>query len=133
MNWKTYKNELLVALSLLVLVLALSYKVAKVSQNEGTASTMGTSLYELEKIIALKKVWGNKKISKKVDKLKTLVPASKVQWQKKSKKLTAVFSSLDERELNKVVSTLLNLAVVIQKIELKRTETSYNLEFTCKW
>ena len=133
MNWKTYKYELLVGLSIVLMFMAFGYKTTKVSANENSTSTTGVSLYELERIVALKKVWGNKKIAKKVDKLKTLVPASKVKWRKKSKKLTASFSGLDEREVNKLSSSILNLAVEIQKLELIKVGTSYNVEFTCKW
>jgi len=133
MNWKAYKHELLVALSLLVMFMAFGYKTNKVSQDKGASSLNGISLYELEKIVALKKVWGNAKISKKVDKLKTLVAPSKVKWRKKSKKLVATFSDLEERELNKVVSSILNLAVEIQKLEVQREKTTYKVELTCKW
>ncbi|PTB83599.1 hypothetical protein C9926_02050, partial [Sulfurovum lithotrophicum] len=82
---------------------------------------------------ALKKVWGDKKITKKVEKLKAIVPPSKVKWSRKGKKLTASFQNLSASELNRIVIKVLNLAVEIQKLEVKKTGTTYQMELKCKW
>ena len=128
---KRYKNELIVGFSLLLLLIAFMYKQGVVS-NQTDAST-GTSLQELKEVIALKKVWGDKKTTKKVDKLKTMVSPSKVKWSRKRKKLTVSFSNLSNQELNKVIVKIMNLAVEIQKLEIKKMGASYQVEFKCKW
>jgi len=35
--------------------------------------------------------------------------------------------------LNKVVTTILNLAIQIQGLEVKENHSSYDVEFKCKW
>jgi hypothetical protein len=128
---KRYKNELLVGFALLLLLIALIYKQGVVSSQADTSA--GTSLQELKEVIALKKVWGDKKTTKKVDKLKTIVSPSKVKWSKKSKKLTVSFLNLSNQELNRVIVKIMNLAVEIQKLEVKKLDASYQVEFKCKW
>jgi len=128
---KRYKNELIVGIAILLLLIALIYKQGVVSGQADTSA--GTSLQELKEVIALKKVWGDKKTTKKIDKLKTIVSPSKVKWSKKSKKLTASFLNLSNQELNRVIVKIMNLAVEIQKLEVKKLGTSYQVEFKCKW
>jgi len=131
MQLKRYKNELIVGVALLLLLVSLIYKQG-VTAGQSDASA-GTSLQELKEVIALKKVWGDKKTTKKVDKLKTIVSPSKVKWSKKSKKLTASFSNLTNQELNGVIVKIMNLAVEIQKLEVKKQGVAYQVEFKCKW
>jgi len=131
MQLKRYKNELIVGVALLLLLISLIYKQG-ITAGQSDASA-GTSLQELKEVIALKKVWGDKKITKKVDKLKTIVSPSKVKWSKKSKKLTASFSNLTNQELNGVIVKIMNLAVEIQKLEVKKQGVAYQVEFKCKW
>jgi len=131
MQLKTYKNELIVGIALLLLLIALIYKQGVVSGQDDTRAS--TALQALKEVIALKKVWGDKKTTKKVDKLKTIVSSSKVKWSKKSKKLTASFLNLSNQELNRVIVKIMNLAVEIQKLEVKKLGTSYQVEFKCKW
>jgi hypothetical protein len=133
MNWKTYKNELIVVGALLFMLIGFGYKQGQVSGQTANAGVAKTQLYELKEVIALQKVWADKKTSKKVEKLQTLVAPSKLKWQKKSKKVTASFTSLSANELNKVISKILNLAVQIQKLNIKKSGASYSVEFKCKW
>lgn len=128
---RAYKNEILIGLSALLLLLAFVYKQGRVSS--GLDTTTGTSLQELKEVISLKKLWGDKKTTKRVDKLKTLVAPSKVKWARKSKKLTASFKGLNNQELNRLTSKIMNLAVEIQKLEVKNLSGSYHVEFKCKW
>jgi len=131
MQLKKYKNELIVGFTFLLLLIALIYKQGAVSGQ--TDASAGVALQELKEVIAFKKVWGDKKTTKKVDKLKTIVSPSKVKWNKKSKKLTASFSNLSNQELNRVIVKIMNLAVEIQKLEVKKIGVSYQVEFKCKW
>jgi len=130
-QWKAYKNEIIAGVALLLLLIAFIYKQGKVSGQTDTSAN--TELQELKEVISLKKIWGDKKITKKVDKLKTIVSPSKVKWRKKSKKLTASFSSLNNQELNRVMVKIMNLAVEIQRLEVKKLGASYQVEFKCKW
>jgi hypothetical protein len=133
MQWRVYKNEILVGLALLLLVIAFFYKQGELSAQNGGQSAAVTSLQELKEVIALKKVWGDKKITKKVDALKTMVPANQVKWKRNGKKLTATFSKLNPNLLNKMTTKVMNIAVEIQKLEVKKSGGTYQMELKCKW
>jgi len=128
---KSYKNEIIVGVSLLLLLIAFVYKQGQVSGQ--TDNGVNSSLQELKEVIALKKVWGDKKTTKKVDKLKTVVSNSKVKWSRTSKKLSASFKNLSNQEFNKLITKIMNLAVEIQKLDVKKLGSSYHVEFKCKW
>jgi len=132
-NWKRYKNEFIVVFTLVLMLSGLLYKYQKVSTQTMGTSQIKTTLSELKEVIALQDVWGDKKINKKVDKLKTHISTSKLKWQKKGRKITATFSTLNASELNRVVSKILNLAVEIQTLKIKKVGSSYTMEFKCKW
>ena len=133
MNFKAYQNEIIAVVALCVMVLALIYKQNHIPAQEPSEASGTSALYELKEVIALKKVWANKKTSKKVVKLKTLVSPSKVKWEKKGSKVTAKFSNLSSSELNKITTSLLNLAISIQKLDIKKSGSSYSMELKCKW
>ena len=133
MIWKRYRNELIVALSLLLLLSALGYKRMAVSSSVENKTNTKYAVREFQELISLKKRWADKGISKKVDKLQKVVPQTKVKWKKKGKKLTASYKSLTSKELNKVITTILNLAIQIEILEIKNNNSSYDVEFKCKW
>jgi len=133
MTWKAYQNEIIVLLSFLLMLYAYGYKQKqKSSQAEETQSSY-LALTELKEVISMKKIWANKRTSAKIDSLKTLVPTHKVKWIKKSKKLHAAYTSLSANELNKLITKILNLAVQITELEIKKIGTNYNLELKCRW
>jgi len=132
-QWKVYKNELLIGATLLLLLIAFFYKQGQIGQQNGGMSATESSLQELKEVIALKKVWGDKKITKKMDGLKKMVPSSQIKWNRTGKKLTASFKNLNPNMLNKVISKIMNIAVEIQKLEVKKIGAYYQLELKCKW
>jgi len=133
MIWKRYQNELVVALALLLLIISLVYKNVQLSSSAESLALSRQEVREFKELVVLKKRWLDKRTSKKLDKLQKLVPSSKIKWQKKGKKLTASFHDLGSKELNKVVTMILNLAVQIELFEIKNDHGSYNVEFKCKW
>jgi len=133
MIWKRYRNELIVALSLLLLLSAIGYKRMAVSSSVENKSNTKYAVREFQELISLKKRWADKKISKKVDKLQKLLPDTKVKWKKKGKKLSASYKGLTSKELNKVITGILNIAVQIELLEIRNNNSSYDVEFKCKW
>jgi len=133
MIWKRYQNELMVGLAFLLLLIAIGYKSNQTSARLEMANSIQASVAEFQEMVALKKRWADKRTSKKVDKLQTLVPASKVKWQKKGKKLSVTYKELNAQELNKVVTTILNLAIQLDKLEIINQNGNYDLELKCKW
>ena len=133
MNLKRYQNELVVLLAFLLMLAALLYKNGQISSQAEDASSTKQAVSDFREIVTLKKIWADKKTSKKVEQLKELIPASKVTWSKKSKKVTAVYEGLTSKELNKLISKILNLAIVIRELDIKKTGSTYHVEFKCKW
>jgi len=133
MTWKRYQNELIALAAFLLMFIGYGYKSAHVSSQTETMSSMKHSVGEIKEVIALQKIWADKKTTNKVKKLQTLIPASKVKWSSKSKKVTAAYKGLSATELNKLVTKILNLPVEIQKLKIQKIASSYDVEFKCKW
>jgi len=133
MNWKLYKNELIVVASLLLMLYALLYKNNQISSRTQEMLSTKHTVREFRELITLQKTWADKKVSKKVIKLEKIVPSSKVKWSKKGKKLTASYKDLDPKELNKLIINILSMAVQIQELKINRNDSSYDVEFKCKW
>jgi len=133
MQLKAYKNELIIGISLLLLVVAFSYKHIQVSNHNNASAGAAMELQELQDVIALKKIWGDKNIGKKVEKLKTLVSSSKVTWHKEGKKLNVAFHGLDAQEFNRLIAKIMNLPVEIKTLQIRNEGSEYHVEFKCKW
>ena len=133
MNWKQYQNELIALVAFVLMLGAYMYKHNQSTTRVVQAQTAKHSLEELKEVISLQKIWADKKTSKKVDKLKTLISASKVKWSKKSKKVTATYTGLGSNELNKLITKILNLPIQVRLLDIQKNGSSYNVEFKCKW
>jgi len=133
MNWKQYQNELIVLVAFLVMFGAYIYKHNHITTQVTGAQSAKHSLEELKNVVSLQKIWADKKIGKKVDKLETLISASKVKWSKKSEKVTATYTGLSSNELNKLITKILNAPIQIRLLDVQKNGSSYNVEFKCKW
>ena len=135
MMFKRYKNELIVAFSVCCCFWLLLHTKVRLFLPLLQSIFHGKtgSLVNLKSCLFLKKDGWTKKRLRRVDKLEKLVPASKVLWKKKGKKLTVSYKGLTPKELNKVITSILNLAVQIQVLEIINSNGSYIVEFKCKW
>lgn len=133
MNWKRYQNELIALAAFVLMLLGYGYKSAQISSQTEVMTEVKHSVGEIKEVVALQKIWSDKKIGSKVETLHTLVPASKVQWSNKSKKVTATYKGLTARELNNLVTKILNVPVEIQTLDIAKNASSYDVEFKCKW
>ena len=133
MTWKRYQNELIALIAFVFMLAAYGYKTAQVSSQAQSIAEAKHSVAEIQEVVSLKKIWADTKIGKKVEKLQTLVPASKIKWSNKNKKVTANYKNLTARELNTLVTKILNVPVEIQKLKIQKVASSYNVEFKCKW
>ena len=133
MKLKRYLNEIIVVVALLLMLGAYLYKNHQVTQQTEQVSKVKHSLSELKEVVALKKIWGDKTITKKVDALQKVISVSKVKWSKKQNKVTATYSNLNSNELNKFTTKLLNTPVTITLLEIVAVGSNYNVEFKCKW
>lgn len=133
MTWKRYQNELIALIAFVFMLAAYGYKTAQVSSQAQSVTAAKYSVEEIQEVISLKKIWADTKTSKKVEKLQTLVPASKITWSNKNKKVTASYKNLTSTELNTLVTKILNVPVEIEKLKIQKVASSYDVEFKCKW
>jgi hypothetical protein len=126
-------NEIIVGLALLLMVGAYIYKNHKASQQIEHVTKVKHSLSELKEVVALTKIWGDKKMTKKVARLQKVISVSKVKWTKKQNKVTAIYSNLNSNELNKLVTKILNTPVMITLLDITTAGSNYNVEFKCEW
>ncbi|SFV71184.1 hypothetical protein MNB_SV-13-776 [hydrothermal vent metagenome] len=128
-----YKNELILALAFLLLVSAFFYKEHIVSNDGSSANDTVQLVQDIKESIALKALWGDKKLTKKIESLKFGISPSKFKWSRKGKKLQAVFTSISGKELNMLMKKIMNMAIEIQKIDINKMGSAYTLELKCKW
>jgi predicted naringenin-chalcone synthase len=133
MSWKRYQNELIAVGAAFVMLGAYAYKHKQVTSQVEHAKSTKYSIEELKEVVALKKIWAEKKTTKKVEQLKEVISASKVKWSKKSKKVTASYTGLSANELNTLTTKILNLPVEVRLLDIQKIGTTYNVEFKCKW
>jgi len=130
---KRYQNELIVLIAFVLMLGSYLYKNVQISSQSQTSAKASSSVSELKEVIALQKIWSDKKTTKKVNKLQTIIPENKVKWSSKNKKVTASYKGLSSSELNNLVTKILNLPVEIQKLKIQKLASSYDVEFKCKW
>ncbi len=134
MIWKRYRHEIIVLLSFVVMLIALFYKNSVMDRLDTVNAEVKTSMVQIGEIIALKKQWGDKTLSKKIVTIKKGIAQEKVKlFSVKSKKLIASFKGLNDREMNGIILKLENIAVQITKLDVKRMGESYTMEIKCKW
>ena len=133
MNWKRYRNELILIVITFFAIMAFVYKSGMHHTMALDNQKMAQDITILQEITSLKKIWGDKRIPKKLDIVRTMVPPSKVQWQKQGKKLTVHFSGLQPSEVNKIVSKFLNIPVQIEHMKVEKKGDVYSMEIKCKW
>jgi len=133
MIWRRYQNELIVLGALLLMLSMYLYKQNAMSSQSGEVDRVTQSIEAINEVVALKKMWADKKINKKIEKIKVLIPASKMKWIKKNKKITARYTEIKPSELNKLITKILNTPVLIDKLDIEKTNASYKVEFKCRW
>jgi len=133
MTWKRYQNELIALIAFLLMFSAYLYKSGQISSQEEYMFGAKRSIEEIKEVITLQKIWSDKKTTQKVSKLETLIPASKVKWSSKNKKVVAMYTGLTAGELNTLVTKILTLPVEIKKLAIENKASSYDVEFQCKW
>lgn len=130
---KRYQNEWIVLAAFLLMAFSFIYKNVQISSQQEMISGTKKTVQELKEVIALQKIWADKKIAQNVTKLQSLVPPAKLRWSSKNKNVTASYSGLTSAELNTVTSKIMTLPVEIKKLVIENKGTTYDLEFQCKW
>jgi len=133
MNWQSYKNELIVLVAFLVLLMGYGYKHRVINTQANSGTAMEKTISQIKDILELKDIWVDKKLNSRLAKLQSYFPPSKVRWRKKGKKIEASFKGLTARELNILISKIMNLSLVIRKLTIHKRALIYDVEFKCKF
>jgi len=134
MNLEQYKFEIILISSFLLMILTFVYKTTSYSTLEKSTIESKINNQEISRVIALKELWGDKKLTKRVNSIKQGVAKSKIkEFKNRSKKLTALFKDLSINELNSIIKKVTNLAISIIKLDIKYRNEKYSLELKCKW
>jgi len=131
---KHYRNEMIVLLAFLLMLAALMYKNSSVGRLDRVNAEVKASMMQIGEIIALKKQWGDKGLTKKIEQIKKGIAPEKIKlFSIKGKKLLASFKGLNESEVNRIILKLENIAVQISKLSVKKEGQNYSMEIKCKW
>jgi hypothetical protein len=130
---KRYQNEWIVLTAVVLMLFAFAYKQSQLASQKALMSDVTKTSEELKEVMALQKIWADKKTAQYVNKLQALAQPSKLKWSSKSKNVTALYKGLTPRELDKVVSKILTLPVEIKKLSVENKDVLYDVEFQCKW
>ena len=134
MIWKRYRNELMVLLASIFLIIGYSYKNIQISKLYSVKSEVSKSIDDIGEIIALKKQWDGKKIKSKVERFKREVSSDNIKsFNIKSRKMNAIFKDLTGKEMSKIFSKLESIAVEIVTIKVTSDNEKYKMEVKCKW
>jgi hypothetical protein len=133
MIWKRYQNELIVAGALILALFALGYKSMQHASVVMENQRMAQEVVALEEITSLQKIWGDKHISPKLEAVKKMIPPSKMKWNKEGNKVTVSLHELLPSEVNRIVTKLLNVPVQIRHLKVEKKNSTYEMEFSCKW
>lgn len=133
MNWRSYQNEIIFIIALILFWGTWVYKYSERTTQFNATHGKQLEYKELKRVIELQKVWGDPKIGKKIDTIKTYVAHDKVKWQKEHKRLKARFKRLNAYELNRVINGILNLPVIIKRLQVQKRGNLYEMECQCSW
>jgi len=132
---KRFRNELIILLAIIFTLSALFYKLSAQKFVEDKKSEIVSSISEIGRVNGLRKIWKNKGISKKANRLKTIVSRNRVKsFKKHSQKVIVHYKNLNTRELNSVIKYVMNNPFVIVRLKIdKVAKNSYSMELICKW
>lgn len=135
MTLQRYKNELILLLTLIFVIMAFLYKLSATDYVTTNRASIGQYISEISTIESYKKQWKSKGMANKVKVFKTIVTTSKVKtFSKKSSKLILAYINLTAKELNKITNKLLNIPVQIITLQIQeRGKNKFTMELTCKW
>ena len=131
---RKYQNELIVLAALLFLLVGFVYqRTARIRLDVATQQAH-TATQEITETTLLQQVWSSKGLKKKVEALRAVLPAAKVErFDLGKEKLDATFTSLTSQELNALSSQIASLPVRIQTFNVSRTGESYTVGCKCSW
>jgi len=133
---RRYQNEGMILLALLLLIAAIFYKSYRQSMLQTSSVEATEMVSKIEDIATMKKLWQkNSAVAKKLNAIKTYLPATKIKtFQVGKKKAHLLLEGLNGNELNNVTGKYLaSVPVQIVEMSIHRDGEYYRLELQCKW
>ncbi|WP_292657746.1 hypothetical protein [Nitratifractor sp.] len=128
------RNLLLLGLALAITLAAFLFKTVQHRELEQKQKQTQIALAQIQKTVALEKIWRGKGLPKKLDRLKNEFPKEKIKaFRFKHKKAAIAFQNLSGRELNRLVSKLASLPLQFKTLVIERQKDRYSMECTCLW
>jgi len=131
-----YKNEILIAVSLLVLMGSVAFKLSSQTKLETRGVSAGELAGKIEDISIMQKLWKkNKSIPKSIQAIQSSIDAAKIKkFKVDKKKAHIVLENLTANELNRITGkSLASIPIQIAELSIIRDDKSYRLELRCKW
>jgi hypothetical protein len=124
----------MILVSLLLLLGAWGFKSYESKRLERVRQESRETHLRIEETLALKKLWETKGLEKKLEGIKTLIPAEgRKKFLRKKRSLEIQAEGLDGRKLNRLLGKLGALPLQFQTLSVARNKDRYTLECRCKW
>ena len=133
---RRYQNEGMILLALLLLLAAVLYRGYQHNSLQKSSTKATEMVSKIEDVATMKKLWQkNSAIPKKLQAIKSYLPAAKIKMlQIEKKKAHILLERLDGNELNGVTGKYLaSIPVQITEMSIRRDGEYYRLELQCKW
>jgi hypothetical protein len=134
MNRLKSSPEWMILVSLLLLLGAWGFKSYEAKRLERVRQESRETRLRIEETLALKKLWDTKGLEKKLEGVKSLIPAEgRKKFLKKKRSLEIRAEGLEGRKLNRLLGKLGALPLQFQSLAITRDKDRYTLECRCKW
>ncbi|MCB4747467.1 MAG: hypothetical protein LGB54_02565 [Sulfurovum sp.] len=131
--WKRYQNELIVSVAFVFALSMFIYKLSHHAIKAEASQKVAKEFISLQETVSLKKIWVDKRIDNRLKRIQGMLPRNKVLWSQKGKRLIATFNTLTGKEVNRVMTKLLNIAVQLESLNITKNGEYYKMEIRCKW
>jgi len=128
------KNRILLIVSTIFLVVSIFFALSQKRSFNTSLANLKEEYIQIQHTAKLKELWSAKGIKSKLTKISTLVDNSKKErFLLKRNKADIAFKSLNEKELNKLLSKLAMLPLQFKKLMVERGGDNFKLECLCVW
>ena len=128
------KGRLITLFAILFLVAGIIFAYYQKQNYTKQLEVLKQERVELQKIAALKTLWGAKGMQGKLKKLFNSVPKAKIErLDIKRNKVDAKIFSLSDREINRLLTKLAMLPLSFKKLKVVKSGNQFVLETQCVW
>ncbi|HGZ71167.1 MAG TPA: hypothetical protein ENL00_03410 [Nitratifractor sp.] len=128
------KNRVVILLALLILAGGILFLIYEKKSYMQRVAQIKQERAEIEKIATLKSLWGAKGMQKKLHILFKRVPTANQERLKiERNKADIKIHSLNEKQINYLLTKLAMLPVSFKKLNITRSGSSFTLEALCVW